>query len=87
MEAESVAYMVCAALGLDSTGYSLPYVAGWSGGDLDKVAATADRVIRCAQNVLTELEAARSPQAANDLNHGASTWVRPSSPRRDRDPM
>ncbi|MGH7511023.1 MAG: ImmA/IrrE family metallo-endopeptidase [bacterium] len=27
VEAESVAYMVCAAIGVDSTGYSLPYVA------------------------------------------------------------
>ncbi|MCH7586161.1 MAG: toprim domain-containing protein, partial [Acidobacteria bacterium] len=57
VEAESVAYVVCAALGIDSAGYSLPYVASWSGGDLDKVAATADRVIRCARGVLTSLEA------------------------------
>lgn len=56
VEAESVAYMVCAALGVDSAGYSLPYVASWSGGDLDKVAATADRVIRCARQVLDNLE-------------------------------
>ncbi|MCH7584624.1 MAG: toprim domain-containing protein [Acidobacteria bacterium] len=57
VEAESVAYVVCAALGIDSTGYSLPYVASWSGGDLDKVAATANRVTRCARGVLTSLEA------------------------------
>ncbi len=56
VEAESVAYMVCAALGIDSTGYSLPYVAAWSGGDLDKVAATANRVIGCARTVLSQLE-------------------------------
>lgn len=56
VEAESVAYVVCAALGMDSAGYSLPYVASWSGGDLDRVAATADRVIRCAHQVLSHLE-------------------------------
>ena len=56
VEAESVAYMVCAGLGIDSAGYSLPYVASWSGGDLTKVSATANRVIGCARNVLTELE-------------------------------
>ena len=56
VEAESVAYMICAALGVDTTGYSLPYVASWSGGDLDKVTATADRVIRCAHQVITHLE-------------------------------
>lgn len=59
VEAESVAYMICAALGVDTTGYSLPYVASWSGGDLDKVTATADRVIRCAHQVITHLEADR----------------------------
>jgi len=59
VEAESVAYMVCAALGIDSAGYSLPCVASWSGGDLDKVAATANRVIGCARSVLTQLEQER----------------------------
>jgi DNA primase len=43
-------------LGIDSAGYSLPYVASWSGGDLTKVSATANRVIGCARMVLTELE-------------------------------
>jgi DNA primase len=61
VEAESVAYMVCAALGVDSAGYSLPYVAAWSGSDLDKVATTADRVIRCARRVLANLEADQGP--------------------------
>ena len=59
VEAESVSFMVCASLGLDSAGYSLPYVAGWSGGDLDKVAGTADRVIRCAHSIIDELETSR----------------------------
>ena len=55
VEAESVAYMVCAGLGIDSTGYSLPYVASWSGGDVTKVATTANRVIACAREVLAQL--------------------------------
>ncbi|MCH7585343.1 MAG: toprim domain-containing protein [Acidobacteria bacterium] len=59
VEAESVAYVVCAALGIDSTGYSLPYVASWSGGDVDKVAETANRVMGCARGVLTQLEHAQ----------------------------
>jgi len=59
VEAESVAYMVCAALGIDSAGYSLPYVASWSGGDITKVSATANRVIGCARQVLTQLEQER----------------------------
>jgi len=59
VEAESVAYMVCAALGIESAGYSLPYVASWSGGDITKVSATANRVIGCARQVLTQLEQER----------------------------
>jgi DNA primase len=59
VEAESVAYMVCAAIGIDSAGYSLPYVASWSGGDVSKVAATANRVIGCAREVITQLEHGR----------------------------
>jgi len=59
VEAESVAYMVCAGLGIDSAGYSLPYVASWSGGDLTKVSATANRVIGCAREVLAKLEQER----------------------------
>ena len=65
VEAESVAFMVCAALGIDSAGYSLPYVASWSGGDVDKVAATANRVIGCAREVVTEL--AQERRLARDL--------------------
>lgn len=60
VEAESVAYMVCASLGLDTSGYSLPYVASWSGGDLDTVATTASRVIGCAHDVIEHLEAVRT---------------------------
>lgn len=59
VEAESVAFMVCAALGVDSSGYSLPYVATWSGGDLGKLSQTADRVIRCARGVIDDLEGGR----------------------------
>ena len=54
VKAESVAYMVCAALGVDSAAYSLPYVATWSEGDLEKVSQTAGRVIRCARSVIAE---------------------------------
>ena len=62
VEAESVAYVVCAALGIDSAGYSLPYVASWSGGDVTKVTATANRVVSCARGVLTEIERRRELQ-------------------------
>ncbi|MGH7358774.1 MAG: ImmA/IrrE family metallo-endopeptidase, partial [Acidimicrobiia bacterium] len=55
VEAESVAYLVAAHVGLDSTDYTIPYVAHWSGGDLDLVLATADRVVDTARHITDEL--------------------------------
>lgn len=52
VEAESVAYIVCQHYGLATVDYSLPYVAGWSGGDRDIVRDTAHRVTDCARAVL-----------------------------------
>ncbi len=56
IEAESVAYLVCHSLGLDSMDYSLGYVTGWSGADVDVVLATARTVQRCAAELLAGLE-------------------------------
>jgi hypothetical protein len=58
VEAESTAYLVCAAFGLDSMDYTLGYVATWSGGDATQVLATAVTVQRCARTIL---EAAGPP--------------------------
>lgn len=37
--AESIAFMVCAACGIDSSDYSFGYVATWSGGGDEAIAA------------------------------------------------
>ena len=50
VEAESVAYVVCATAGMDSGAYSFPYVARWAA-DLSVVADTATRVTACARAV------------------------------------
>lgn len=47
-EAESVAYVVAGILGLDTSAYSIGYVAGWSDGDAETIKATAGRVLRAA---------------------------------------
>jgi antirestriction protein ArdC len=42
---ECVAYTVCASVGLDTAGYSVPYVASWSEGDeIERYAALIDRL-------------------------------------------
>ena len=52
VEAESVAYIVSAAWGLDSSSYSTGYLTAWSGGDVAAVTATATKVLACARAIL-----------------------------------
>lgn len=47
-EAESVAYVVAGILGLDTSAYSVGYVAGWSNGEAETIKATAANVLRAA---------------------------------------
>lgn len=58
-EAESVAYIVLGALGLDTSAYSVPYVAGWSSGKPELLAETAARVTRMADQILRAVEQAQ----------------------------
>jgi antirestriction protein ArdC len=57
VEVESVAYIVCDALGLDTSDYSFAYVARWSEGSQELLKETGERVIKCAQVILTSLDA------------------------------
>jgi len=52
VEAESVAYVVAAAQGMDASGYSFAYVAGWAGGDLTRVREAAETVTKAARTIL-----------------------------------
>ena len=57
VEAESTAFVVCHALGLDSGTYSFPYVAGWASGDdaLRMVERSGTRIARAATTLLDAL--------------------------------
>lgn len=52
VEVESVAYIVCDALGLDTSDYSFTYVARWSEGNIELLKETAGRVVDCAGSIL-----------------------------------
>ena len=54
-EAESVAYVVAGLLGLDTSAYSIGYVAGWPQGDAETIKATAARVLRAAHTLADAL--------------------------------
>ncbi len=58
VEVESVAFIVCDALGLDSGHYSFPYVTRWAEGSTDLVRDTAERAIGCAKQILEGVERA-----------------------------
>lgn len=59
LEAESVAYLVCQELGLDSSEYSFGYVATWSGGGQEAarlITATGGRILRGRSAILDRAE-------------------------------
>lgn len=57
-EAESVAYIVAGMLGLDTSAYSIGYIAGWSDGDTDMIKTTAARVLKAAHAIAEVLSPA-----------------------------
>jgi hypothetical protein len=54
-EAESVAHIVCLALGLQSSPYSDAYVLRWADGDLDLIKEAMETVTRVAKSILSTL--------------------------------
>ncbi|MDQ1250861.1 MAG: hypothetical protein QG597_5241 [Actinomycetota bacterium] len=58
IEAESVAYILLAAAGMDTTAASFDYIGTWAQGDLDLLRTTADTVIRVARPLLAALDLA-----------------------------
>jgi hypothetical protein len=64
IEAESVAHIVAMVHGLATEDYSLPYVAGWSGGKTEVIASTADRVLKTAKQILAQTERVEEVVAA-----------------------
>lgn len=55
VEAESTSFVVCHALGLDTSGFALPYVASWAEGDLEEVAAAGENIRRASMTILDAL--------------------------------
>ncbi len=67
LEAESTAYVVCQALGIDSSSYSFGYVASWSGGGEQAIAgikASCERIQKTAAIILRAFEPSSAGQQA-----------------------
>lgn len=58
IEAESVAFVVCQHLGLDTSDYSFEYLAGWSGDEqIKELRASLPIIQKTSDAIITELEA------------------------------
>ncbi len=55
VEVESVAYIVCSAIGIETGDYSFSYIARWASGNVETIKETGERVIACAKTVLEAL--------------------------------
>ncbi len=67
LEAESIAYVVCQALGLDTNDYSLGYVASWAGGGEQAIAGikrSCERIQKAAATILDCFEIGDREQSA-----------------------
>jgi antirestriction protein ArdC len=67
LEAESVAYVVCRSIGIDSSDYSFGYVATWAGGGDQAIAgikASCERIQKTAATILLAFEATAQEVAA-----------------------
>ncbi|CAN5141244.1 hypothetical protein BH11ACT1_BH11ACT1_07700 [soil metagenome] len=51
IEAESIAYIVTSAAGLESPGYSVPYIAAWAPDDATGIRQAAAQVLRTARQI------------------------------------
>lgn len=57
IEAESVTYCVMTSLGLDTSEYSFPYIAGWSSGrELKELKSSLDTIRLTAGYIIDELQ-------------------------------
>jgi hypothetical protein len=72
VEAESVAYLVTAAHGLDTGAYTVPYVAGWAGGAKGAVLTAAERVLSTASSILEAAEPDEPAATATTTARGAT---------------
>lgn len=63
-EAESVAYIVAGILDLDTSAYSVGYVAGWTHADPELIRTTAANVLRTAHKLADALTEETEPVAA-----------------------
>lgn len=72
IEAESAAFVVCAHYGLDTSDYSFPYIAGWSGDkELRQLHASLDRIQKQANDLIDRIDSRLQELRKDVLEHTA----------------
>lgn len=56
VEAESVAYVVSAFLGIDTSNFSFPYVLGWQGSDKERLKKSLAKIQKISSQIITQIE-------------------------------
>ncbi len=77
VEAESVAFVVCAAAGLDTSAYSIPYISGWAQSTDDPgrtLLATAEAIVRTSRRILNRFDQT-DPFPIEDIHFASSQWT------------
>jgi antirestriction protein ArdC len=91
VQAESIAFAVCAHYGLDTSEYSFGYVATWSGDkQLDALKASLDTIRKEATTIITEVDKhfaelqqgkeQTAEQPAPERQPGFEKWSEPATP-------
>ncbi len=75
VEVESVAYIVCTAIGIDTGDYSFPYVTRWAEGSSELLKETAERAIGCAKQILQALEDVADNEPETEQAHDSTGAV------------
>jgi antirestriction protein ArdC len=69
VEAESVAYAVCAHYGIDTSSYSFPYIATWSKDkDIPELCESLSRIRTTVDQIITMIEDVRNPYPCNRMH-------------------
>ena len=75
VEAESVAYVVCGAVGLDTSAYSVPYIARWAETTTEPertLLATAERIVSSARRILEHIDRLAASTAVQDQTESSA---------------
>jgi hypothetical protein len=75
LEAESTAFVVCNAMGIDSGDYSFGYVTGWSGGGeeaIESIKSSRTRIQKTAEGILDHCEHLMKLEIEHDISRGVA---------------